>query len=93
MTKVTEKKSRISPKDFLKSRRPERFSDSVTYQVGRLDRAVLEYQLSTLNKRNKELAFEDFAKQLCEKVTGEKLSLDPFMEYVHTKYGKLYDLN
>ncbi len=60
--------SRLSPKVFLKARRPERFSDSITKEVGRLDRCVLEYQLSTLNKRNMELAFEDFAKKLCEKV-------------------------
>lgn len=60
--------SRISPKSFLKARRPERFSDSITKDVGKLDRSVLEFQLSTLNRRNMELAFEDFAKRLCEKV-------------------------
>ena len=68
MTKEREKKSKLSPKAFLKDRRPERFSDSVRQDVGRLDRAVLEHHLSTLNKRNKELDFEDFAKKLCEKV-------------------------
>ncbi|TKB51668.1 hypothetical protein [Ferrimonas aestuarii] len=60
--------SGISPKSFLKARRPERFSDSITKDVGKLDRSVLEFQLSTLNRRNMELAFEDFAKRLCEKV-------------------------
>ncbi|WP_128080639.1 hypothetical protein [Salinivibrio socompensis] len=60
--------SRISPKSFLKARRPERFSDSLTKDVGKLDRSVLEFQLSTLNRKNIELAFEDFAKRLCEKV-------------------------
>ncbi|WP_193461880.1 hypothetical protein [Vreelandella hamiltonii] len=60
--------SSISPKAFLKARRPERFSDSITKDVGKLDRSVLEFQLSTLNRRNMELAFEDFAKKLCEKV-------------------------
>ena len=58
----------FSAKDFLKTRRPERFSDSIVKEVGKLDRAVLEHQLSTLNRRNMELAFEDFAKQLCEKI-------------------------
>ncbi|WP_077338581.1 hypothetical protein [Pseudocolwellia agarivorans] len=57
-----------SPKSFLKSRRPERFSDSVIKDVGRLDRSVLEYQLSILNRRSMELAFEDFSKQLCERI-------------------------
>lgn len=55
-------------KQFLKSRRPERFSDSITREVGKLDRSVLEFQISTLNRRNLELAFENFAKKLCEKV-------------------------
>lgn len=57
-----------SPKLFLKARRPERFSDSIIKEVGKLDRSFLEFQLSTLNKRNMELAFENFAKKLCEKV-------------------------
>jgi hypothetical protein len=66
---MTEKSgSKFSPKSFLKSRRPERFSDSVIREVGRLDRSALEHQLSTLNKRNMELAFEDFSKRLCEKI-------------------------
>ncbi|MCK4842679.1 MAG: hypothetical protein KAT04_12485 [Methylococcales bacterium] len=68
MTTDIENQQKLSPKDFLKARRPERFSDSVRKEVGRLDRSVLEFQLSTLNKRNLELAFEDFAKKLCEKI-------------------------
>jgi hypothetical protein len=45
---MTEKSgSKFSPKSFLKSRRPERFSDSVIREVGRLDRSALEHQLST----------------------------------------------
>ena len=58
----------LSPRLFLKARRPERFSDSIIKEVGKLDRSVLEFQLSTLNRRNMELAFENFAKKLCEKV-------------------------
>ncbi len=68
MTTEIESTSKLSPKAFLKARRPERFSDSVRKEVGKLDRSVLENQLYTLNRRNMELAFEDFAKQLCEKV-------------------------
>lgn len=68
MTTDIDNQQKLSPKDFLKARRPERFSDSVRKEVGRLDRSVLEFQLSTLNKRTLELAFEDFAKKLCEKV-------------------------
>jgi hypothetical protein len=68
MTTDIESRPKLSPRDFLKARRPERFSDSVRKEVGKLDRSVLEYQLATLNRRNLELAFEDFAKKLCEKV-------------------------
>ena len=68
MTTDIESRPKLSPRDFLKARRPERFSDSVRKEIGKLDRSVLEYQLATLNKRNLELAFEDFAKKLCEKV-------------------------
>ena len=40
-----EKDKSLSKKEFLKKRRPERFSDSVDIEVGSLDRAVLEHQL------------------------------------------------
>ena len=68
MSTDDENNSRISPKTFLKARRPERFSDSITKEVGKLDRSFLEFYLTTLNKRSMELAFESFAKKLCEKV-------------------------
>ncbi|MGL4579867.1 MAG: hypothetical protein ACRCVP_13345 [Shewanella xiamenensis] len=58
----------FSPKEFMKRRRPERFSDSIVKEVGKLDRTLLEFHFDTLNRRNMELAFEDFAKKLCEKV-------------------------
>jgi len=61
------KETIFSPKQFMKARRPERFSDSVHIEVGALDRVHLEYQMSILNKKSKELAFEEFAKALCEK--------------------------
>ena len=57
----------FSPKLFLKKRRPERFSDSISLEVGVVDRAVFEHFLSTLNRRSEELAFEGFAKKLCER--------------------------
>ncbi|WP_411752817.1 hypothetical protein [Serratia sp. (in: enterobacteria)] len=60
--------AKFSSKEFLKRRRPERFSDSTIREIGTLDRVVLEHFLSTLNTRNQELQFEDFAKKICEKV-------------------------
>ncbi len=62
-----------SPKEYLKSRRPERFSDSIMRDIGRLDRAILEHHIATLNKRSQELTFEDFVKQLCERTVCPNL--------------------
>ena len=60
--------TKFSPKEFLKRRRPEKFSDSSIRETGSLDRVVLEHFLATLNIRNQELQFEDFAKKICEKI-------------------------
>ena len=57
----------FSPKAFLRSRRPELFSDSVRETAGALDRSLLEYQLETLTKRSQETDFEHFARKLAEK--------------------------
>jgi hypothetical protein len=57
---------RFSPRNFLRARRPERFSDSVAVEHRALDRAVLEYHLDSLTSRNQEGLFEDFARKLTE---------------------------
>lgn len=67
MMKDIESSVKLTPKEFMKARRPERFSDSITKEEGRLDRVMLEFQLSILNRKSMELAFENFSKQLCEK--------------------------
>lgn len=59
---------RISPKQFLKTRRPEQFSDSVAITETSIDRLRLEHYLDTLSNRSQELEFEEFAKSLCETV-------------------------
>ncbi len=56
----------ISPREFLKERRPEKFSDSVSQEVPALDRSLLEYHLETLTSRSQENDFENFARQLAE---------------------------
>lgn len=53
-----------SPKKFLKARRPERFSDTVTEERPTLDRSMLEYHLDTLTSRGQETDFERFARRL-----------------------------
>ncbi|WP_265468392.1 hypothetical protein, partial [Aeromonas salmonicida] len=65
--------AKFSSKEFLKRRRPEKFSDSTIRETGSLDRVVLEHFLSTLNTRNQELQFEDFAKKICEKIVCPNL--------------------
>ena len=56
-----------SPKDFLKARRPERFSDSVWEDTSDLDKPLLEYQLETLTNRGQETEFERFARRLAQR--------------------------
>jgi hypothetical protein len=57
----------MSPKTFLKARRPERFSDSVIVEDRPLDRSMLEYHLDTLTNRGQEGDFERFARLLAER--------------------------
>ncbi|WP_371367787.1 hypothetical protein SRRS_15980 [Sporomusa rhizae] len=56
----------VSPYDFLKSRRPSQFSDSVKIQKAQLDRAFFDYYLESLTSRNEEKKFELFCKRLAE---------------------------
>jgi len=60
-------KEKFTSKEFLKGRRPEKFSDSIVVNRLTLERAILENHIATLNKRSQELIFETFAKKLCEK--------------------------
>lgn len=53
-----------SPREFLKTRRPERFSDTVLEERTLLDRSMLEYHLDTLTSRGQETDFERFARRL-----------------------------
>jgi hypothetical protein len=57
----------LTPKQFMRARRPERFSDSVASDEPILDRSILEYHLSTLTNRSQEVAFATFARHLAER--------------------------
>jgi len=57
----------FSPKEFLKARRPERFSDSAVHERPILDRSILEYHLETLTSRNQEAPFATFARHLAQR--------------------------
>jgi hypothetical protein len=65
--------NRFSPREFLKSRRPERFSDSVGQDTPLLDRPVLEHHLGTLTNRNEEMRFETFVRRLLERTVCPNL--------------------
>jgi hypothetical protein len=58
---------RFSPKEYLRARRPEKFSDSVVEERSALDRSMLEYHLATLTSRSQEVKFENFARRLAER--------------------------
>ena len=58
---------RFKPSDYLKARRPERYSDSIVREVPELTRKQLEYHLETLTSRSQEKEFEYFARKLAEK--------------------------
>jgi len=55
------------PSDFLRARRPERFSDTTDRTRIVLGRDLLSYKLSTLTSTKQEMDFEDFARRLGER--------------------------
>ena len=67
LTPDTPESGRFSPRAFLQSRRPERFSDSTFTEERTLDRQLLEYHLHTLTSRGQETEFERFARGLAER--------------------------
>lgn len=58
---------KLSPREFLKARRPEHFSDSVIERTNALDRSMLEYHLESLTNRSQETDFQQFAQHLAER--------------------------
>lgn len=68
MSKVDKmEKNKYSPKEFLRNRRPEKFSDSVVEQSSIIDRSILEYHFDSLTSRKEEINFERFAHRLAER--------------------------
>lgn len=67
---------KLSPREFLKARRPERFSDSSVEDVTEMDRGMLEYHLDSLTSRSQETEFENFARaliklEICPNILGQ----------------------
>jgi len=57
----------LRPSEFMRSRRPELFSDSTQTTEHSLGRSVLDFHLSTLTDRKQENDFEYFCRRLAEK--------------------------
>ena len=67
MTELVPEDHPYKPSDFLRERRPERYSDSIVIEEPKLTRDLLEYHLETLTNRSQENDFETFARRLAEK--------------------------
>ena len=56
-----------SPRDLMRCRHPDLFSDTRVDDVPRLQKEVFEYYLDTLTNRKQEYQFEHFCRKLAEK--------------------------
>ncbi|WP_148654598.1 hypothetical protein [Paraburkholderia caribensis] len=57
----------LSPSSFMRARRPELYSDSVSVEEQGLTKNQLEFHLDTLTQRKEEIRFEHFCRRLAEK--------------------------
>jgi hypothetical protein len=62
-----EKKSTLSPSEFMRSQHPDLFSDSNFVSSISIPQEVFEYHLETLTNRKQEIEFEHFCRRLAEK--------------------------
>lgn len=56
-----------NPREFMRARHPDLFSDTQVDDVSELPRPVFEYHLDTLTNRKQEYEFEHFCRKLAEK--------------------------
>lgn len=59
--------AQLSYRDFMRARRPELYSDSLTTENTSMDSDQFEFYLDTLTQRKQETSFEHFARLLAEK--------------------------
>jgi hypothetical protein len=57
---------KLKPSDFMRARRPELFSDTVSFVDNSLSRNQFEFHLDTLTQRKEETRFEHFCRKLAE---------------------------
>ena len=67
MEKTHKRPNILKPSDYLRERRPERYSDFIITDEPQITRDILEYHLETLTNRSQEKEFEYFARRLAEK--------------------------
>ena len=68
MNKFTDIDGRpLSPSEYMKANRPERFSDSGSRLTHALDLMVLDHAIATLTERNQHKDFENFARALAQR--------------------------
>lgn len=60
----------LSPKQFMKARRPENFSDSTLVGKSSLNRSILEYKLDTITSNSLESEFQTFCLKPARPVEG-----------------------
>lgn len=58
---------KLSPRDFMRARRPELYSDSTAEREPVVDVAFLHFTLAQVTERKEEVAFEHFCRRLAEK--------------------------
>lgn len=73
MTEKGQKPPLLKASEFLRQRRPERYSDSSVIEEPKLNRSILEYHLETLTSRSEEKPFEHFARKLIQKLVCPNL--------------------
>lgn len=58
---------RFSPRDFMRARRPELYSDSTSVREPVANEALLHFTLEQVTERREEVVFEHFCRRLAEK--------------------------
>jgi len=64
---ASSEQEKFSPREFLRGRRPESFSDTTVEESSTIDRSVLDYHLESLTSRGQEGDFEVFCRRLAER--------------------------
>lgn len=56
----------LRPKEYMRTRHPDLFSDTLSLTEPVLTKSIIEYHLDTLTSRKQELNFEEFCRRLAE---------------------------